>query len=71
MIAVTQSAGAEIADTDRIAEGGGAASEHEDIRKVWMSLGEVRVRVANGGIHDAKTLIALQWLLGTLRPIEP
>lgn len=54
---------AEIAEEDRVAEGGGVASEHEDIRRVWMSFAEARTRIANGGILDAKTLIALQWLL--------
>lgn len=53
---------AEIADGDRIEAGGGLASEHEDIRMVWLSLEDARRLCAESAIHDAKTLIALQWL---------
>jgi nudix-type nucleoside diphosphatase (YffH/AdpP family) len=45
---------------DRIARGGGAAHEGEDIEVVEMSLDEALAAVAGGGIVDAKTIILLQ-----------
>lgn len=53
---------AEIADRDRIEAGGGLAAEHEDIRMAWMAIEDASRLCAEGAIHDAKTLIALQWL---------
>ncbi|MBL8177835.1 MAG: NUDIX domain-containing protein [Bryobacterales bacterium] len=54
---------AEIADGDRIQSGGGLASEHEDIRMVWLPIADARRQCAEGAIADAKTLIAIQWLM--------
>ncbi|MFN7937492.1 MAG: NUDIX domain-containing protein [Bryobacteraceae bacterium] len=54
---------AEISEGDRTTEGGGLASENEDIRMIWMSVEEAWRQCQNGGIRDAKTLIALQWLM--------
>ncbi len=53
---------AEIGDADRISVGGGKASEHEDIRQVDVTLSELWNALENNTIHDAKTLIAVQWL---------
>jgi nudix-type nucleoside diphosphatase (YffH/AdpP family) len=45
-----------------VSEGGGLASEHENIRVVTMTVKEAFAQMWAGQIHDAKTLIALQWL---------
>jgi ADP-ribose pyrophosphatase len=49
----------EVTDADKVAEGGGATSEDEDIRVLEMPLDEAWDAVADGRLHDAKTLIAL------------
>ncbi len=46
----------------RIAAGGGAAGEHEDIRAIKVPLKEALTMIEGGQICDAKTIIALQWL---------
>ncbi|GHO46198.1 NUDIX domain-containing protein [Ktedonospora formicarum] len=53
---------AEVSVADRINNGGGLASEHEDIEQVELSLPELWQTIERGEIMDAKTLIALQWL---------
>jgi ADP-ribose pyrophosphatase len=45
-----------------VSEGGGLASEHENIRVLTLPVDEVLRQLWAGQIHDAKTLIALQWL---------
>lgn len=54
---------AEVGDKDRISNGGGLADENEDIRLVEYSRSEILEVLTTGLIQDAKTLIALQWLL--------
>jgi ADP-ribose pyrophosphatase len=53
---------AEVRDADRVAPGGGAAAEHEDIRLVEIPLDEIDAVIDAGDIADAKTLVALLWL---------
>jgi nudix-type nucleoside diphosphatase (YffH/AdpP family) len=53
---------AEALTTDRLSEGGGLASEHEDVQVVQLSPAEVFEMLDAGEIHDAKTIIAIQWL---------
>lgn len=43
--------------------GGGLADEGEDIRVVWLPMAEIAQRIADGTIHDARTLVGLQWFL--------
>ncbi len=45
---------------DRVNEGGGLASEHEDIEVLEMPLLEAYGLISSGGIVDAKTIILLQ-----------
>lgn len=44
--------------------GGGAAAEHEDIRIVRWNDRDAERALSAGGVHDAKTMIGLQWYLG-------
>jgi nudix-type nucleoside diphosphatase (YffH/AdpP family) len=53
---------AEVTNAGKVADGGGAPWEEEDIRSVELSPDELDVLVADGGIHDAKTLVGAQWL---------
>jgi nudix-type nucleoside diphosphatase (YffH/AdpP family) len=53
---------AEIADTDKIAGGGGLASEGEDIQITEVTLPELWRAVDAGEIMDAKTIIGAMWL---------
>lgn len=46
----------------RIGEGGGLASEHEDIQLIRLSLSKALEMIQHGDICDAKTIIALQQL---------
>jgi ADP-ribose pyrophosphatase len=59
---------AEVAESSRVAAGGGVAHEHEEIRKVRMSPDEARAALHDGRLADAKTIIGLQWLFA--RPQE-
>ncbi|SRR5258706_1544091 len=45
----------------KLSEGGGMASEGEDIRKLMIKADEAMRRLDAGEIVDAKTIIALQW----------
>jgi len=58
---------AEVATADRVAPGGGLASEHEDIRQVELTLPELWEALENKSLADAKTLIAVQWLQSKLK----
>ncbi|GCE23746.1 NUDIX domain-containing protein [Dictyobacter kobayashii] len=53
---------AEVTNADRISNGGGLASEHEDIELIEVSFDELWDVLKKGEIRDAKTLIAVQWL---------
>jgi len=53
---------AEVGNTDKIAAGGGLASEGEDIQIVEVALPELWRAVEAGEIMDAKTIIGVMWL---------
>lgn len=53
---------AEVSDKGRSGPGGGLASEGEDVRAVELSPTDLGRLITQGEIHDAKTLIAAQWL---------
>lgn len=53
---------AEVSLADQIGAGGGLAEEGEDIRLIQLPVKEAFAQAAAGEIHDAKTLIAIQWL---------
>ena len=46
----------------KVGSGGGVAYEQEDIQVVEIALDEAMKMLETGGICDAKTIIALQWL---------
>jgi len=54
---------AEVGESERTGQGGGIATEGEDIATVELTLGEARAGLESGEIVDAKTIIAIQWLL--------
>lgn len=47
---------------DQTAKGGGLVAEGEDIRVMLVKVDEALAKVHRGEIHDAKSIIALQWL---------
>lgn len=47
--------------TDRIADGGGLAGEHEDIEVLEVRLADAVAMIEAGEIYDAKTIMLLQW----------
>lgn len=47
--------------TDRVADGGGLAEEHEDIEVLEVRLSEALAMIGSGDIYDAKTIMLLQW----------
>ena len=53
---------ADYTPNDRISDGGGAASEGEDIEVLEMTLDDALAAIANGGIIDAKTIMLVQHL---------
>lgn len=53
---------AEVENSDKIAAGGGLASEDEDIEMLEFSVPEIWEVLEKGEIADAKTIIALMWL---------
>lgn len=53
---------AEVGEKDRVHQGGGLATEHEDIRSKEYTLPQLWTHLAEGTFKDAKTLIALMWL---------
>jgi nudix-type nucleoside diphosphatase (YffH/AdpP family) len=53
---------AEYCPSDRISEGGGAASEGEDIEVLELALDDAWEMVERGAIADGKTLLLLQYL---------
>jgi ADP-ribose pyrophosphatase len=54
---------AEVSESDHVSAGGGLASEGEDIDIVELDLDELDRQLRNGELRDAKTLIAVHWLL--------
>jgi len=59
---------AEVRDSDKVAKGGGL--DDEDVKVAPMALGDLLVRLANGGIDDPKLLVAAYWLQDYLRAAE-
>src|SRR4051812_39650184 len=55
-----------VSDGARLGEGGGVATEHEDIRLVPVPLDEFMTRLAAHGFADAKTIVAGYWLKDNL-----
>lgn len=53
---------AEVTNAGKVASGGGLPSEDEDIRPVELSLADVERLLTTGGLHDAKTIVGVQWL---------
>jgi ADP-ribose pyrophosphatase len=51
----------EVTNKDKVSEGGGNASEHEDIQVKEYSWDEIQQMLETGKIIDAKTIIALMW----------
>ncbi len=47
---------------DRVGDGGGLKSHHEDTQVVELEFDEAFAMIETGEICDAKTIIALQWL---------
>ena len=56
---------AETSEADRIAEGGGAPQEGEDIEVIEVPLSELFEMARRGEIEDAKTLVLVQHLMIT------
>lgn len=54
---------AEVTNGDRIVPGGGLMEGGEDIRTVEYTLDELRDEILFARIQDAKTIIAIMWLL--------
>jgi nudix-type nucleoside diphosphatase (YffH/AdpP family) len=54
---------AEYSPDDRVSDGGGDASEGEDIEVLEMTLGEAMALVESGGIIDAKTVMLVQYAM--------
>lgn len=54
---------ADYSPSDRISDGGGDASEGEDIEVLEMPLAEAMALVGSGGIVDAKTVMLVQHLM--------
>lgn len=57
---------AEVSAAGKLGGGGGVPTEGEDIETVSYSLEELRALCETASIHDAKTLIGIQWLLNRL-----
>jgi len=55
-----------VSDGARVGEGGGVATEHEDIRLVPVTLDDFLARLAAHGFADAKTIVAGYWLKDNL-----
>jgi nudix-type nucleoside diphosphatase (YffH/AdpP family) len=54
---------AQYSPSDRVSDGGGDASEGEDIEVLEMTLSEAMALVESGGIIDAKTVMLVQYLM--------
>jgi nudix-type nucleoside diphosphatase (YffH/AdpP family) len=58
---------AEVTDAGRVGPGGGQASEGEDIRVVEVPIDELERDALAGRLADAKTLVAILWLMASRR----
>lgn len=54
---------ASVKQNDKTDTGGGLLSEHEDISLVKIKKNNLAEALENGSIRDAKTIVALQWLM--------
>ncbi|WP_434036143.1 NUDIX domain-containing protein [Formosa sp. 4Alg 33] len=54
---------AEVNSTDKIFKGGGLDSEQEDIQLIKLPISKLKSKLNAHAFKDAKTIIALQWLL--------
>lgn len=54
---------AEVSDKVNVGPGGGVESEGEDIETVELSLDELDHLLETHSVQDAKTIVAIQWLL--------
>lgn len=61
---------AAVSTADQRSEGGGIAHEEEDIRLVKLPIKGLNTQLALNGFQDAKTLIAVQWLLMNQHQLE-
>lgn len=52
-----------VTSSDKTAEGGGLAHEHEDLAVREISRQKLTEGIRTGEINDAKTIIGIQWLL--------
>lgn len=57
---------ADVAGIDQANDGGGLDDEHEDIQIVELNYSQVFRMIDAGEICDAKSLLTLQWLRGTV-----
>lgn len=53
----------EVAEADKIAKGGGAADEHEDIEIIELPVSEIKSLLSSEKIHDGKTMFGLLWFM--------
>jgi nudix-type nucleoside diphosphatase (YffH/AdpP family) len=60
-----------VSDDARVADGGGVAAEHEDIKIVPLRLDDFLTRLTAGGFADAKTIVAGYWLKDNLARVVP
>jgi nudix-type nucleoside diphosphatase (YffH/AdpP family) len=54
---------AEVSSGDRHSEGGGLATEGEDIQMIKIPVSELLDKLQKGEIIDAKSIIGIQWLV--------
>lgn len=53
----------EVTEEDKIADGGGAAEEHEDIKIIELPVSDINSFLSSSKIQDGKTMIGLLWFL--------
>ncbi len=51
----------EVQSSDKIGEGGGLDSEHENIQLIRYHIDDLFLQIGKGEIRDAKTIVAVQW----------
>lgn len=54
---------ADVKQSDKTHTGGGLQTEHEDIALIKIKKSDLSQAIQNGNIRDAKTMVALQWLM--------
>ena len=58
----------QVRDSDHIAKGGGVASEAEDIQLVEIPVSNIHHELQSQTMKDAKTILALMWLINERKP---